>query len=637
MREDVKKILFLGSSEDQTLFLKRAQEVGLVHFIDPVSAQKKALPPEVEQISHAIRILRGLPPTEQEENFHHLNGEKIVHAILDLNRKSEEASENIRVLNLEIARIAVFGNFSLSDIAYIEKETQRNIQFFASREGLYHESDLPDEMIHITNNHGLDYFMAINERPVAYSKMMEIKIERSLSDFKHSLKKSHEEHSELDHELKKFAKYNRFLHYCLIEALNQYHLEDVQTYVQEAMEGALFAVEGWVPANKKEKLAELTDHMNVYAEEIEIEPTDIVPTYLENYGMERIGEDLVHIYDTPSATDKDPSPWVLFCFTLFFAFIMADAGYGLVYLGLALFLRYKYPDLKGLSKRILGLFTVLSIGCIIWGILTTSFFGMEINPNNPIRKLSLIDWLAEKKVSYSVTHKDESYQGWVTKYPDLATATNAKTFLNYNDPAAHEHRVIHSRITDNIMFEMALFIGCLHLIISMIRYGRRTIPNIGWAIFLLGAYLYFANYLKIPSIMNYVGGIDLAVGGTIGAQLMIAGIAFAWISAIFVYGWKGIFEVFTVIQVFADTLSYLRLYALGLAGAIVAHTVNEISSGLPFIIGAILVLVSHFINIVLSTMSGVIHGLRLNFLEWYHYSFEGGGKLFNPLKRLKME
>lgn len=192
-------------------------------------------------------------------------------------------------------------------------------------------------------------------------------------------------------------------------------------------------------------------------------------------------------------------------------------------------------------------------------------------------------------------------------------------------------------MTDNILFELALFIGVVHLILSMCRYVRRNWHNIGWVLFLIGAYLYFPYYLKTPSLLNYIGGIDLARGGEIGLELMLVGIGVAWLLAIIRHGWVGVFEVMVLIQVFADTLSYLRLYALGLAGAIVATTINEIASGLPLVIAVLLILVSHFINIILSTMSGVIHGLRLNYLEWYHYSFEGGGKQFQPLKLLKRD
>jgi V/A-type H+-transporting ATPase subunit I len=376
--------------------------------------------------------------------------------------------------------------------------------------------------------------------------------------------------------------------------------------------------------------------LNIYYDEIAIEPTDIVPTYLENHGLSRLGEDLVHIYDTPSATDKDPSMWVLGAFALFFAFIIGDAGYGLVYLALALFLRYKYPTLKGTAKRVLNLFTVLCIGCVIWGTLMTSFFGMQIALDNPLRKLSLVQWLAEKKATYHLNHQDEVAKEWVEKYPQLKNVKDPHVFVSFS-PDPHKGPVILNRLTDNIMFELALFIGVIHLILSLLRYVGRHWQNIGWVAFLIGAYLYFPSYLKTPSFLNFVGGIDLVKGGMIGFQLMLAGIGIAWVLSIIRHGWTGIFEVMVLIQIFADTLSYLRLYALGLAGAIVGSTINEIASGMPLMIGVLLILISHFINIILGTMSGIIHGLRLNFLEWYHYSFEGGGKQFQPLKLLKKE
>jgi V/A-type H+-transporting ATPase subunit I len=330
--------------------------------------------------------------------------------------------------------------------------------------------------------------------------------------------------------------------------------------------------------------------------------------------------------------------WVLFCFALFFAFIIGDAGYGSVYLLIALFLRYKFPDLKGAAKRALNLFTFLCVGCIIWGVLITSFFGMQIGVDNPVRNFSLVQWLAEKKAGYDIEHHDKAHRDWVEQYPELANVKDPHVYVSFRPKGAvDEPTVILNAISDNIMFELALFIGVVHLIISLARYAGRNWHNIGWILFLVGAYLYFPYNLDVPSILNYVGGIDLSAGGAFGLQLMIVGIGAAWILAMIKYGWTGIFEITVLIQVFADTLSYLRLYALGLAGVIVASTINEIASRLPLIIGVLLIVVAHFINIILATMSGIIHGLRLNFLEWYHYSFEGGGKPFKPLKLLEKE
>ncbi|MBI3900851.1 MAG: V-type ATP synthase subunit I, partial [Chlamydiia bacterium] len=92
-----------------------------------------------------------------------------------------------------------------------------------------------------------------------------------------------------------------------------------------------------------------------------------------------------------------------------------------------------------------------------------------------------------------------------------------------------------------------------------------------------------------------------------------------------------------VIQVFADVMSYLRIYALSLAGMIMAATFNRIAASAPFFLGILVILAGHALNLVLALMGGVIHGLRLNFIEWYHYSFEGGGRKFNPLSLLKID
>lgn len=636
MREDVKKFLFLGLEEDKEAFFKQAQAQGIIHFIDPKPRGHKDVPLEVQRVTAAIKVLRGLPPLEQEENFSGLNADQIVQEIVNLNEQNEKLLEHLRVLAIEISRIEVFGHFSLEDVGYIERKGHCKIQFFCARPNLFVDEQQPENLFFIASEHDLDYYISINKHPIAYERMIEMKFEHSLEALEKMEAIAKKEHQKIEHKLKEYAKYNNFLHHALIDKLNHFHLYNAQTYVQQTMGGTLFAVEGWVPINKVKQLQDIVGKLNVYSDEIAIESTDVIPTYLENQGISRLGEDLVHIYDTPSSTDEDPSMWVLGGFALFFAFIIGDAGYGLVYLALALFLRYKYPNLKGLAKRVLNLFTILCVGCIIWGTLMTSFFGMQIALDNPLRKLSLVQWLAEKKAAYHMRHDDLTMQEWIEKYPELKDVNDPHIFVSF-DPHPSQGPIILNRLTDNIMFELALFIGVVHLILSLLRYVKRNWHNIGWVAFLIGAYLYFPSYLQTPSFLNFVGGIDLIKGGEIGFQLMFAGIGVAWILSIIRHGWTGIFEIMVLIQVFADVLSYLRLYALGLAGAIVGSTINEIASGMPFVIGVLLILVSHFVNIVLGTMSGIIHGLRLNFLEWYHYSFEGGGKQFQPLKLLKRE
>ena len=121
----------------------------------------------------------------------------------------------------------------------------------------------------------------------------------------------------------------------------------------------------------------------------------------------------------------------------------------------------------------------------------------------------------------------------------------------------------------------------------------------------------------------------------LGSALLYGGIGLAFLIAIYKERFAGLLELANVIQVFADILSYLRLYALALAGMIMADTFNQIGMEFAPWIGWFIILLGHSVNLVLGVMGGVIHGLRLNFLEWYHYSFTGGGKAFNPLRLLQ--
>ncbi len=123
----------------------------------------------------------------------------------------------------------------------------------------------------------------------------------------------------------------------------------------------------------------------------------------------------------------------------------------------------------------------------------------------------------------------------------------------------------------------------------------------------------------------------------IGRILVYGGLSLAVILAVLQRRLVGVTEILGVIQVFADVMSYLRIYALSLAGMIMGSTFNRIAMGMPWYFGIFILLGGHTVNFTLALMGAIIHGLRLNFIEWYHWSFEGGGKPFEPLKLLKFE
>lgn len=641
MRVDLKKYLFVGTRAAKERFFEKAQAFGVIDFIDANSERHKEAPPEIQNISYAIKILRSLPTTEQEELYDYHRADDVVKRILDYKHELDALLEKERVLKLEISRVEIFGDFSPDDIAFIEKEGKKTIQFFCARKKKADESNeeaTPPEVIFVGADHGLDYFIAINDKPKQYDKMIEMKIDEPVAELSRRLTLVKDEISVVEGRLKVYAKFNSYLHHALIDKLNGYNLLLAKDSVNYEIDGSLFAIQGWVPVNKNEQLEDIVKEFDVFYDEVAVEESDRIPTCLQNEGAHRIGEDLVHVYDTPSETDKDPSLWVLVSFAFFFAFIVGDGGYGLIFLAVSLYLRFKFRNVKNAGKRAINLFTILAVSCIVWGFLTTSFFGVNFHPESPVRTVSAVNWLANKKADYHRLRQDETFKFWAKKFPEIEKKETGQAILSsaFTERDNKKTFEMYNSFSDGIMIELALLIGVIHVILSFARYLGRNWAGAGWIICIIGGYLYFPYYLGTASMLHYVFGFTEEVIGPNGLAFLGGGIGLALVLSLIQNKLSGFLEVLTLLQVFSDILSYLRLYALGLAGGIVSSTVNDMAGSMIFPVGILVVIFGHTINILLSVMGGVIHGLRLNFIEWYHYSFQGGGKMFNPLRKFEV-
>lgn len=634
MQVDLKKYLFIGVEKDRAQFFSKAQDAGIIHFISRDVKKAHMTSPEVELITKALKILRKEPPQAQETLEEYLLGDGIAFKVVELNEKIEKYQEELRALNLEIARISPFGQFSLKELKALEKQSNRVVQFFAANPKV---ENIPDTAVYVNSDQGLDYYIAISPSPIVTKEMIEMEIDTPLDELIAREKVVQAELKSAEEKQKIYAKYSQFLYETLLWRLDRQNLSAAEAIANPIQEGDLFFIEGWVPVTKLNEMREIVDDLHVYAEEIVIDSKETIPTYMENDGLARVGEDLVHIYDTPAHNDKDPSIWVLFSFALFFAVIIGDAGYGLIFLASALFIRYKMGSkLQGAGKRVWKLLLVLSLSTILWGMFTNTFFAASLAPTNPLRAYSPLTWLAVKKIEYSMHVKDETYMEAVKQYANLAPVTDPREFLlnAYTVKDGVPHYTLADSLNGGIMMEIAIVIGMVHLTLSMLRYIRRTWAFAGWIMVLWGCFLYFPVYLESPSFINYIFGVSFETAKWEGLYLIKGGFVVAIALSIFQNKWLGLLEPMTAVQILADLLSYLRLYALALAGGIVAATVNEFVAASGFVIGALVALIGHTVNIALSIMGGVIHGLRLNFIEWYHYSFHGGGKRFAPLRKL---
>lgn len=628
---DVHKYLIFGSYKEIDRFFSLAQKGGFLEFIGTAHKRALELPEAAKILLSAIKIAKRHFVHPREAPPIPMGAEKLSEMMVALNSEKEKLFEEERLLSLEIAKVAVFGDFSRKELDQLEVETKRTFQFFCMRSDLAQEIALPAELIFVGRDYDLDHFVSIQKEKVQYPKMIEIQIERPVGVLRERLFQVKEELAKIESEIRAFSNALPLLQRGLEECLDEHHLRLAKHDAAIALNGSLFAVETWVPKTRVKALQSLISNLDVSCELIAIEPKDIVPTYMENKGIGKVGEDLVHLYDIPAHTDKDPSSWVLIFFPFFFAIIISDAGYGLIYLLFSLVLKWKIPRLEGAGKRFIKLMLVVSSSCILWGVATSSYFGMEIGPDNPLRKTSFLHYLATRKAEYHMRVKDDVYEEHLKTYPAIVSATDGHDFLVKAVKGGKFEAL--EEFYDNILMEFSFLVGIVHLSLSFCRYLFRNWAGLGWIVFMIGGYLFFPVVLNATTIANFMGWVSKPLASTLGSQMAIGGVAFAFLITLIQKGWMAFHELLNVIQVFTDVLSYLRLYALALGGMVMARTFNDhLGIDLGLLSGALVVFFGHFINITISIMGGVIHGLRLNFLEWYRYSFEGGGRLFNPLR-----
>lgn len=629
MRYDVRKFLFMGAAKDKLPFFKAAQEAGIIEFISPKGRKKQELPEDIEHITQAIKILRGYVQQEQTTHKHLQKAPAITKHILTVKEELTKLEHKARETEQEIKRILPFGEFSISSLLELEQQSGRRVRFFAAK-STKRLSEVEPALILVNEEEGVDYFVAIQNEPIVFNDLIELYFTLPLSELQKLLQELKAKIDKAHNELKTLTCYYLLLHQALIARLNEAHLVFAEETSAFELENQLFIVEGWVPDTKLEQCKALCTSHTIYTEEVALDTHQTPPTYLHNKGTAKVGEDLIRIFDTPSIQDQDPSLWVLFAFALFFSMIVYDAGYGIIFLATAITLRFRLKKITPATKRFIGLVAMLATTCILWGGLTHSFFGMEFSPESPLRKHSLMTWLIEKKAAYTLKVKDANYQYYVKQYPQLAKAATPEQFLYAHGPIA-------SKFTDNVLLELSLFLGAIHICIGLLRYLRINPAGLGWLAFIVGCYLYIPYFLESTSIIHFVFGLKAELAAQYGMQLLLFGIAFASIAAIVTHGAAGCFEFTHAIQLFADVLSYLRIYALGYAGFIVSETVNMLGGKLPFIFAVFVIIFGHILNMMIAILGGTIHGLRLNFLEWYRYSFFGGGKDFRPLRRMALE
>lgn len=379
--------------------------------------------------------------------------------------------------------------------------------------------------------------------------------------------------------------------WCLLLARDQYRLEDAAARADAAEKtydsDPLFALEGWVPTERKEELAQYAAENGLEFQCRPPAPDENPPTLMRNAPPVEAGEDLVNFYMTPGYWTWDPSAVVLVSFAIFFAMIMADAGYASL-LGLGLLLFWQRLGRSEGARRYRPMLTLIVAASLVYGMLVGSYFGIAPPQGSLLGRLHLLD-------------------------------------MN----------------NSNFMMGLSILVGGSHVVLANLMDARRhpdwsdRLGSLGWAaavsgglLFGAGATIPAAAMLKTIGSGAIVVGLLLVVGFTAPHEKPLRRLV------------QGLLGLTRVSSAFGDVLSYLRLFALGLASASLAMAFNEmavgIRSGMPRLglLLALLVLVfGHVLNFLLAISSGVIHGLRLNVIEFFNWGLKDEGHSFVPYRR----
>ena len=379
---------------------------------------------------------------------------------------------------------------------------------------------------------------------------------------------------------------------------------------------------GFIEAENLDKLKEVAKE-NAWGLFIE-DPVegDDTPTKLKNNKFVSLIYPLTDFLGTvPGYFEYDISAWFLGFILLFFGIIFGDGGYGLIITAIA-----SIPIIKAkIAKKpispaflLIGLF---GLSTILWGTLTCTWFGLSPD--------QLPEWLKALSVPViSNVYADKIWAlPWTADGVGLTTAQNLQIFC----------------------FTLALIQLSVAHVKCAVRNKKslKILGDIGSILQLIGIY-----YLVLSFVVNAeVFSFDLVLGGIPVGSVTIGAIGVGFVLSFVFSNYEGnvikslltslkniVSVLLGVVNVFSDIVSYIRLWAVGLAGAAISTTVNELAGPMlgnfAFMIIAIVLLVfGHGLNMILNVLSVIVHGIRLNTLEFSsHLDMAWSGRKFKPFK-----
>ena len=588
----MKKYTFLVFHRDYEAFLTELREAGVVHVTQRAAglaedADLQALIARRAELQHILK--QGAPDQLMQEQ--------------------NDIEQRIVATQKEQARVAIWGEFSSKTIDKLN-EAGYTLHYYSCPKAKFDA----EWGIQVTENGGLIYFVTVGDNSAVTEDATEITLTKSAAELQADLDGLNGLLVAQKARIEAWALANiDQLKDELKSVEQQIDWKEVTLNTESGADGALCILEGFCPAENTQALDERLNNLPaaLYYESEDPQPEDATPIKLHNNWFIKLFEPLTGMYGWPNYNEFDPTPILGPFFLLFFALCIGDAGYGILLTIIGILIhkgKLKIEMFDGLG----GIITALGVGSTVVGYLMGGFFGINI-------------------------YQAEWFPAWakVVMFNNLGDGTTGKFLINGQ--------------AYDVMMVLAILIGVVHICLAMVikavaftrRYGfKQNLSAWGWLILILGG-LVTAVLAGLEVLTPEVTTIVLICIGAISAL------------GIFIFNTPGrnplinigagLWDTYGMATgLLGDVLSYIRLYALGLAGGMLGMAFNQLGEmvlgdtpNVGLWIGFILIVTfGHVLNLLMACLGAFVHPLRLTFVEYFKNSgYEGSGKLYKPFKK----
>lgn len=597
----MKKLTFLVYHKEYDAFLKSIRDLGVVHVATKAqgSAENAALQESIRlsaRYTAAIKMLQGLNVQPAAAHTGDAGkGTEALAEIEDVQQQIQQVAHKLQAVEKELVQLEPWGDFDPKSVARL-RDAGYQIDFY-----ICSDKQFKEEWVDLYNateiNHVGSKLYFVTVMPKGENIDLEVETAKlpdcSLSDL-HVRKENLAKQSEaLQARLKDLAaSVVPDLQAAQAQVHSQIEFSKVVLNTDSLADNKLMLLQGWAPADCVSKIKDFLESKEVYYEVADPTPEDDVPILLDNKGFFRLFEPIMRLYMLPKYNELDLTPFFAPFFMLFFGLCLGDSGYGLFMLLAVTVYRLVAKNISASMKPILTLVQLLGASTMVCGLLTGTCFGFNL------------------------------YDIQLPLFQSLKEAIS---------------------LDNQQMFNLSLILGGVQIIFGMIlkavnqtiQFGfKYAVATIGWLFILVSTAIAFAAPGFIP------------MGGTVHMVFLAIGVLMAYLynspgKNVFVNIGLGLWDSYNMATgLLGDVLSYVRLFALGLSGGILASVFNSLAVGMspdnviagPIVMVLIFV-IGHAINMFMNVLGAMVHPMRLTFVEFFKNSgYEGGGKEYKPFK-----